>query len=142
MTSGQGVQSSGMIDIRLPFPRSLTFVSAIITLSACTSGPAPREGPARLGERVMVGGPIVQPVKVVEDSRCPQNARCIWAGRLVVRTLVTGGSWSRSMDLTLGELAAVADGMVTLVSATPETSTRGPIAPRDYRFVFRFDGGL
>ncbi|MET0362594.1 MAG: hypothetical protein ABW048_12685 [Sphingobium sp.] len=131
-----------MIDIRLPLTRTLIFVSCIITLSACTSGPALREGPARLGERAMVGGPIVEPVKIVEDSRCPQNARCIWAGRLVVRTLVTGGTWSRSMDLTLGEPAAVADGTVTLVSATPETSTRRPIVPRDYRFVFRFDGGL
>ena len=60
--------------------------------AACTSlGDVPAaqavlsEGtPTRLGVPVRVGAVVVTPLEVVEDSRCPINARCVWAGRLIV----------------------------------------------------------
>jgi len=45
--------------------------------------------------------------------------------------------------LTLGEPVPVADGALQLVEVQPAPVVVGePIAPADYRFTFRFDGGL
>lgn len=43
----------------------------------------------RLGERIEVAGTgwTLRFAQVLEDSRCPTDAQCIWAGRVVVRLL-------------------------------------------------------
>lgn len=114
-----------------------------LSLTACASAPAAvPEGPARLGQAVRIGGPIVRPLSVIEDSRCPANARCIWAGRVVVRAEVRGGDWRRTVDLTLGDAGVtVADGRLRLVSVTPERLGK-PIPRTAYHFTFEFQGGL
>lgn len=116
-------------------------------LAACaTTSDAPREGPVALGQTAYVGGPLVTPVAVVEDSRCPMNARCIWAGRLVVRVAIRGhsggGSWTMRRDLTLGTPHPVADGALTLVAATPGRMAGTELRSADYRFTFDFQGGI
>jgi hypothetical protein len=115
---------------------------AILTAGCATVQARPVEGPVRLGQAAYVGGPAVKPLKVIEDSRCPINARCIWAGRVVVRAKVSGGDWSRTMDLTLGEPAQVADGALTLMSVTPDREAGKPFDTGAYRFTFDFKGGL
>lgn len=119
-------------------------LAATALLTACATAPAtrPHEGPVALGQTAYAGGPTARPVKVIEDSRCPANARCIWAGRVVVRTIVTTGRGSNPIDLILGEPVQVADGKLALVSVTPERYTDKPLAQRDYRFTFDFQGGL
>jgi hypothetical protein len=114
--------------------------AALTGCAATTAGPT-AEGPARLGQTVYVDGPRVTPVRAIEDSRCPMNARCVWAGRVVLRVRVRGDAWSREIDLTLGEPVPVADGALTLTSVSPERRTDKPITPRDYRFTFTFQGG-
>ncbi len=122
---------------------ALPIFLALLPLSGCIHpATALRDGPARFGETVRVGGPSVRPVKLLEDSRCPENARCVWAGRVVLRAVVTFGGQAREMDLTLGQAVQVADGSLTLVSALPEKSANSAAAPRDYRFVFDFQGGI
>ncbi len=118
---------------------------AAIALAGCAAtatNPQPPSGPARLGQTVFVDGPHVTPLKVIEDSRCPTNARCVWAGRVVLRVKVTGGAWQRTIDLTMGEPMQVADDGLTLVSVTPDKRTDVAIKPRDYRFAFTFQGGF
>lgn len=47
------------------------------------------------------------------------------------------------MDLTLGEPMRVADGILTLVSVTPDrVAGTKPTKRADYRFAFEFSGGL
>lgn len=115
---------------------------ALAGCAATATNPQPPSGPARLGQTVFVDGPHVTPLKVIEDSRCPMNARCVWAGRVVLRVKVTGGAWQRTIDLTMGEPMQVADGGLTLVSVTPDKRTDVAIKPRDYRFAFTFQGGF
>ena len=115
---------------------------ALAGCSATAANPQPPSGPARIGQTVFVDGPHVTPIKVIEDSRCPINARCVWAGRVVLRVKVTGGAWQRTIDLTMGEPVQVADGGLTLVSVTPDKRTDLAIKPRDYRFAFTFHGGF
>lgn len=136
--------------IRLLF--LITLISAPMMLSACAASrpSTPKAAPIiptgdhiALGQRAYVDGPIVEPVKILEDSRCPSNVSCIWAGRLRVAML-----WHRpnghSMPFIaeLGTPVHIADGSFQLIWASPATSENGAtIAPADYRFHFRFDGG-
>jgi hypothetical protein len=96
------------------------------------------------GERVQVDGPAVTPVEVLEDSRCPADVQCVWAGRLRLRTTIHLGAGDRTRELVLGEPVPVADGLLELAGAWVEPATGAGVAitPADYRFAFRFDGGL
>ncbi|MEQ7753773.1 hypothetical protein [Xanthomonas sp. WHRI 8370] len=117
----------------------------VVSLVGCAAtGPVtspPIEGPVRLGEIAAVDGPKVRPDQVVEDSRCPADVQCVVAGRLIVRTTVMGGGWSKQIDLTLGMPVPVADGMLTLVDATPVPLSGEAVPASAARFTFKFQGG-
>ncbi|MDM7555206.1 hypothetical protein [Xanthomonas fragariae] len=117
----------------------------VVSLVGCAAtGPvtsSPIEGPVRLGEIAAVNGPKVRPDQVIEDSRCPADVQCVVAGRLIVRATVLDGGWSQQIDLTLGVPVPVADGMLTLVDATPVPSNGKATPLPAARFTFKFQGG-
>ena len=119
---------------------------AALALSACATtrgAPLPDGSDVALGQKAYVDGPIVQPVEVLEDSRCPMNARCVWAGRVRVKMVwIRGNGEKQPFEATLGEPVQLADGQFTLESVRPEKMTNVTIKPSDYRFSFRFAGGL
>lgn len=122
--------------------KALLFVT-LICLTGCATVPtAQAEGPVGLGQAAYANGLRVRPVAIVEDSRCPALVRCVWAGRLVVRSEVIGGSWRETRDLELGKPQQIADGALTLVRAEPQKAAPGDIKPDAYRFTFDFQGGL
>ena len=94
-----------------------------LALSACATLPAAApvraDGHARLGEATRIGTLIVTPQAVVEDSRCPINARCVWAGRLIVKARIDGAGWRETISLTLGEPYATHGAGLALVSGEP-----------------------
>jgi len=119
------------------------FLMAALALAACATMPATADSPAAaLGELASVGGLKVRPLRVIEDSRCPTNVVCVWAGRIVVRTEIQGGSWRQVRDLELGKGQQIADGALTLVAVAPAKIAGAGIDPRAYRFTFDFQGGL
>jgi hypothetical protein len=91
---------------------------------------------ARLGETVRLHNVPVTPVRVLEDSRCPERVSCVWAGRL--RLSVRIGRATR--ELALGEPVPMVGGTLQLATVVPRPKREGTIAPGDYRFGFRFDG--
>jgi hypothetical protein len=97
---------------------------------------------ARFGQTVSVDGPRVTPIRLLEDSRCPMEARCIQAGEVRIMARVRTGRGSRMRELTLGKPIPVADGELELASVMPPRSVQRAIRLRDYRFGFRFAGGL
>jgi len=120
---------------------------AALALSACAATsqrtPLRDASDVALGQRVYADGPVIQPVEVIEDSRCPMNARCIWAGRVKVKMLwIRPTGEKQPFEVTLGESTPLADGSITLESVRPEKRTGVTIKPADYRFSFRFAGGL
>ena len=126
--------------------KTFALLSLPLLLAACATTAMPAgalpEGPARIGQTVSVGGPTVRPLAVIEDSRCPVNVTCVWAGRLVVRAVIGTGRGRQRMELTLGTPVPVADGVLTLTHVTPD-SFQGKVTRRkDYRFTFEFAGGL
>ena len=98
--------------------------------------PAPEGTAVALRQPVEVGSVVVTPMAVVEDSRCPENVRCVWAGRLVVTTRVDGAGWRETADLTLGEPAEVRGIRLALVSGTPEKQAERETPSGEYRFVY------
>ena len=109
--------------------------------SACATLPAPRsaireDGLAGLGHPTRVGRLVVTPQAVVEDSRCPINARCVWAGRLVLNTRIDGAGWVETVDLTLGQPYASHGTGVALVSAEPRRMAGADPAPAASLFGF------
>jgi hypothetical protein len=122
-----------------PVKTTCLAVAASILASCTAAGPI--EGPVRLGQIASVDGPRVRPERVIEDSRCPTDVQCVWAGRLVVRVTVLGGGWTRHLDLTLGTPVNVADGSLTLVTATaPRSTAEHHRTSPPYLFTFAFQG--
>lgn len=112
-------------------------------LSGCAAALPVHSGPtAGLGGAVYVNGLKLRPTEIVEDSRCPVDVVCVWAGRVVVRTEVSGGAWHRTVDLELGKPQQVADGTLTLVAVHPPKHAGAETDPRAYRFTFDFQGGI
>ena len=116
---------------------------AALALGACATvpatGPVRDDGRALLGQSTRVGALVVTPQAVVEDSRCPINARCVWAGRLVLTTSIKGSGWQEIRNLTLGEPATLHGTTVTLTSAEPGklAGEQAPAVPT----TFGFEGG-
>ncbi len=122
----------------------LTLLAAPLLLSGCIHYRNTSDGisRAKLGETISVGGPRVTPLQVIEDSRCPTGVTCVWAGQVRLSVRIDFGSGSQTRELTLGKPAQVADGALTLVEVMPERRGSWAIYPEDYRFGFKFDGGL
>lgn len=109
-------------------------------LAACVTTPSAVAGPtAGLGEIATVNGLSIRPLRVVEDSRCPINARCIWAGRVVLRTEVRSSAGSATYNLTLGEPVTHAGGRLALVAAEPGRVAGAGTEPGAYRFTFEYN---
>jgi len=123
--------------------RKLVILSLAAALGACAGTALPQpiaDGmPAAIGETVQVGNVLATPRAVTEDSRCPFNARCVWAGQLIVSTRLDGAGWTETVPLKLGEPYAVGGTTVTLVSGLPEKSAGRETPRSEYRFIF--DGG-
>lgn len=107
------------------------------------SAAMPQGTPVALGQAVQVGPVVATPMEVVEDSRCPINARCVWAGRLVVRTRIDGAGWRDTADLTLGEPWSTHDVVLALTSGEPgRLAGDGAGTPKEaYRFTFEVSEG-
>lgn len=78
----------------------------------------------------------VRPLEVLEDSRCPQNARCVWAGRLRLRLNVDGVGEREISDNAEG--LQTPRGNFALVAISPGPWTDWPEGAKPgYRFGFR-----
>lgn len=120
---------------------TLVPLAGCATIGAPTADTAPirGDGLARIGEPTCVGSLVVTPQTLVEDSRCPMNARCIWAGRVVLTTRIDGPGWSDTRALVLGEPIVTHGARIALTSATPDKRTDVELKPGDYQFGF--EGG-
>ncbi|MGJ7915758.1 hypothetical protein ACI48D_09815 [Massilia sp. LXY-6] len=76
-------------------------------LSACAGAPL-KDGtyPLQPGQRVALSGNTTLTYDSFSDSRCPANARCIWAGRLSFRFVLDGPEGAEEFSLGPDQLAA------------------------------------
>jgi hypothetical protein len=124
--------------------RSILPLLTALALSACTTLPSAAQvrgdGRAGLNEATRVGAFVVTPRALIEDSRCPINARCVWAGRAVVRAEVAGLGWRETINLTLGEPVTTHRLVLALTSVEPgKMAGQQPLPPQP--LLFGFEGG-
>lgn len=74
---------------------------------------------------------------VTEDSRCPANANCIWAGTAKIDLKISGGSGNYTQTLELGKSLSTGSETVEFVSLTPEPIAGRQILDADYRIGLR-----
>jgi hypothetical protein len=146
-----GTQISLQIKNRDILMAKRIIISLILLSScaACVSAPiaithSPDGNNVRLGQTAHLDGPHIIPVKILEDSRCPINARCTSAGdvRLQVEWVRPGGN--QIIEIALSKPTPMADGQLSLTGVTPgrEAGSGKKLKAKDYRFSFKFDGGL
>jgi len=122
--------------------RAAALAFAALALAACQSVTAvQRDGTFTLqvGDRASVtnGSFVVRFVSVPNDSRCPTNVQCVWAGDAVVHLDLTSSGRTHTVDLhtnsTSGEVSAVYDGQVVeLLDLTPSPHSSQTINQGDY----------
>lgn len=93
---------------------------------------------ARLGQTINLGRDKISLVRVVEDSRCPMEARCIQAGKVAIAVTIRHGRHRISERLSSDQQLMLSEGRLELVSVMPAKSIRNPIEPRQYRFSLRY----
>lgn len=102
---------------------------------------APGNVTARLNEEVQIGDLRLRPLEVLEDSRCPVDATCVWAGRVRLRVAVSG---SGEQVMEIDRPVSVAGGrQLSLVAVAPLNWARPPagVDPNARkRFAFRLSG--
>jgi hypothetical protein len=118
-------------------------IMPVLALVACvsTGSPVATTGTpiAGLQQTASVGPLLVTPVRITEDSRCPINAICVWAGRLVIEVQVSDrpGNDRQMVSLTLGQPGVeLANGTLSLVAASPAKMADVTVQPGDHRFTF------
>lgn len=125
-----------------PMTKKLALPVLIASLLAgCVTPDADPEGgnaPVALGQTAVLGEVSITPLEVTEDSRCPINARCVWAGQLVVQVRIERATNVQTRGITAGEPTSIGPGMVELTEVMPLTIAGETIAAEDYRFTFTY----
>ena len=127
----------------------LAIVVLAFMLTAC-HGDTPNEpgGPVDLrvvlapGQQTVVpGAGAIRFEGVANDSRCPGDAICVWAGDATVRVVVImSGGVSSSYELHTFDPKPVQhlDGTIALEALSPYPfASKGPISPGDYRVTLK-----
>ena len=125
--------------------RTVAALFSIPILAGCIPLPiAQSQDPsnARIGQAVYVDGPIIKPIAVIEDSRCPAEVQCVWPGRVRIKALWMRADGPRELLLASDQPMAVADGLMTLSEVRPVRPRNGKIDASKYRFSLSFAGGL
>lgn len=91
---------------------------------------------ARVGQTVRALDVSITPLEIVEDSRCPQDVQCIWAGTIKVRATLVSGLGTSPVTFEIGQSITTEAEFVTLTGVTPAPKAGEPIDPADYRFTF------
>lgn len=90
----------------------------------------------RIDQGASAQGVKIVPTAVLEDSRCPMNARCIWAGRLRIQAIVMVADTLKTEEFVLGESKVVFGKTIALISVRPETEASIQIPTSQYEFDF------
>lgn len=133
----------------------------LLALGACAAIPSPPDEPTSvetyrtpvaLGEWVWLDEPYtsIRADRLIGDSRCPPNARCIWAGEVKLAVRISHDSQAgapthhdnaMSVDVEIGSAQGTSlfGGQIDIERVDPPPAPTGEtLEPHDYRFVFRF----
>ena len=79
-------------------------------------------------------------VAITEDSRCPQDTTCVWAGEVKAAIeILQRATVAKQAELKPGESADAATYRVTLLRVEPQPSSTARISAEGYRATLRID---
>ncbi len=82
-------------------------------------------------------GVSVRFIGVTEDSRCPVDVTCIWAGEVKIQFAVRVSKVDSQMTIREGDSAVTGVYRVTLLRVEPRPASTGRVAPDDYRATLK-----
>lgn len=111
-------------------------VSSLLLLSACATSP-PARPPIKLGEefalalgesvRIERENVTITFEKVIEDSRCPMNARCIWEGNARIAIRCGKAACELNTSTRFNTREKIADFFIELRRLEPDRAAGVPI---------------
>jgi len=128
----------------------LAAILTCLTLAGCSAASTQETQAVNLGINVTLapGAAIssktadvtVRFVAVTEDSRCPSDVTCVWAGEVKVRLEIQEASKVASpVEILEGSSTVAGVYRVTLVRVEPQPVSTAKIAPQDYRATLKID---
>ena len=111
-------------------------IMAIFGITAVASAQTVETMTVRVGQQKTVGkGDLkVSFVKLIEDSRCPVNAKCVWAGNAKIKIAVSRpGEAKRTFELNTGlepRSVTVFGYEIKLTNVAPYPGTNAKTDPR------------
>ena len=110
--------------------------------SASDAPPAPLEldveGSLRAGTSASVQGESIEVtfLEVREDSRCPRDATCVWAGEVAVKLEARVGSEPAvQREVLEGRSMLIEPYRITVTRVLPDPVSTKKTAPGDYRIM-------
>ena len=92
---------------------------------------------AQVGETVSALGVSITPLEV-NDSRCPQDVQCIWAGMVTVKVRISSGLGESTAKLEVGGSITTEAEIITLTDVEPAVRNAGVEIPQsDYLLFFK-----
>lgn len=116
---------------------------ACLVLVACTTAADRRVHAVKSGESVTLApgesanvtdaGITVRLLRITEDSRCPSDTTCIWAGEVKVLFAIQAAQRASQVELSTRGGQDVGKVRMTVLGVEPPRLNSTPIAPQDYR---------
>ncbi len=106
------------------------------TSSSTTPVPTSATVATTIGKSVHALNVDILPLEVTQDSRCPVDVECIWAGTVEVKGTLHSGLGTSNVVFKLGTSITTEAESVTLVSVQPVPHQGITIAPAEYKFIF------
>jgi len=127
----------------------LTAFLPCMVLAACATASAQKTQSVTAGSQVTLSpgatvsvtgaSLMVRFVSVTEDSRCPVDTACIWAGEVRVLLAITDRGKASQSEVTQGGSVVASEYRVTLVRVEPLPTSTARTAPADYRATLKID---
>jgi len=128
----------------------LTAIVMCLALTGCSAARTQETKAVNLGINVTLapgaavssksGDVKVLFVAVTEDSRCPRDTTCVWAGEVKVRLEIQETSKAAAqLEIAEGGDTVAGGYRVTLVQVEPQPTSTAKIAPQDYRATLKID---
>ncbi|MEP7316314.1 MAG: hypothetical protein ABI667_06435 [Sphingomicrobium sp.] len=125
------------LPLALPLLALLASCATATSLPTLEGVPIRSDGLAMIDQPTRVGDLVVTPKMVIEDSRCPSDVQCVWAGRVVLTARLDGAGWRETVDLKSGEPYRTHGISVVLISVQPDKAS-GAVQPAG-QYVFGFE---
>ena len=79
-------------------------------------------------------------VRVASDSRCPEGANCIWAGKISADIIVDDkNNFTTSSTYNEKDVLIYRNKIIKIIGATPYPNVNSSINPKDYKLEIRVE---